>query len=134
LQAAEQILPILRQAMEEPARVGALRAVRGGGKHMLGEDPGATDLDTRFEKALDALDRATLALHLSRSSDRFQDQIDHARQAHDKFATALHLLETADARERDDDAWHVWHAEARQGREAAAQILAQFGIRPEEPA
>jgi hypothetical protein len=133
LRAAEQILPVLRQAMEEPARTEALRAVRGGGSKMVTHDPDSTDLDVRFEKALDALDRATLALHLSRSSERYQDQIDHAQQAHDKFCTALRLLGTADPHEREDEAWQLWHAEAQEGRTAAAEILARFGIRPGAP-
>jgi hypothetical protein len=86
------------------------------------------DLDTRFEKALDALDRGTLALHLSGSADRYQDRIDYARQAWQKCEAAVRLLETATERERDDEGWQLWRIEAQQGSETAATMLAQFGI------
>jgi hypothetical protein len=130
LAAAEQILPVLRRAMDEPEPAEALRAVRGGGgRAMLDGDMRDTlDLDVRFEKALDALDRGTLALHLSGSADRYQDRIDYARQAWQKCEAAVRLFETATEREREDEGWQMWRTEAQEGSETAAAILAQFGI------
>ena len=99
---------------------------------MLHRAEETTELDERFEKALSALDRATLALHLCRTSDAFQDRIDRAQQARDGFQTALRLLEKADARTRTDEAWQVWYAEAQLGRSAATHQLEHFGIQPDE--
>jgi hypothetical protein len=128
LQAAEQILPVLRQAMAETSKDGALRAVRGGGNRMgESDDRDATDLDRRFEKALDALDRGTLDLHLARSTGRYQEQIEHAQQAHERFQTAVRLFETASDMERKSESWRVWHGEAQHGAETAASMLARFG-------
>jgi hypothetical protein len=135
LQAAEQILPALRQALHDPDQAKRLSVVRGGagGSTMLEENRELADLDTRFEKALDALDRGTMALHLSCSTDRYQEQIDYAQQAQEKFRLALRLLETATERERDDEAWQQWQTEARHGKETAANILARFGISTSGP-
>ena len=87
----------------------------------------ATDLDSRFEKALDALDRGTLDLHLARSTGRYPEQIEHAQQAHERFQTAVRLLETASDSERESESWRVWHGEAQHGVKTAASMLARFG-------
>jgi hypothetical protein len=129
LRAAEQILPVLRQALDSPDEDNGLRSIRGGGTAMLEDEAqGGIELDTRFEKALDALDRGTLALHLARSTGRHQERIDQAQQALEKFHAALRLLDTATDHERDQETWQLWQSEARHGGEQAAQILAHFGI------
>jgi hypothetical protein len=133
LLAAEHLLPLLQQAMAESGEEEPLRAVRGGGSAMADIDQGeTTDFESRFEKALDALDRGTLALHLARSADRYQEQIDYAQQAHEKFHTAARLLETATDREQGEEAWRLWHTEAQQGEETAATLLAHFGVSTSE--
>jgi hypothetical protein len=131
LRASEQILPILQQALEAPAAAEALLAVRGGAAAM---NPDSTDdtteLDMQCEKALDAFDRATLALHMSRTSKGYQEQIERAQQALDGFRLALRLLEKADARLRADEGWQLWHAEAELGEATSIAVLTEFGIQP----
>jgi hypothetical protein len=134
--AAEQLLPILRQALREPARAGDLGKIRGGGGSGMGDE--YAEFDSQFAKALDALDRATLALQLSDLNPGEptqlpnQEKVAQARQALDGFQTAMRLLERADASTRGQEAWQLWHDEATRGRKLAVQALAHFGIQPGE--
>jgi len=131
LRVAEYLFPLLQEAIDKSGDDGALSPVRGGASTVVDEDDAdATELDTRFEKALNALDQGMLALHLARSADRYQAQLDSARQAYEKFQTATRLLETATDLERGDEAWQFWRAEAQHGQETAATILADFGETP----
>lgn len=127
LRAAEETFLVFLKILRTPRAVSLALAQTRGGVAMTDE---STEVDIRCEKALDALDRATLALHFSQSSMQFADKIERAKQARDGFETALRLLERADVPTRETEAWQVWYAEARQGSTSAAQVLAQFGIGP----
>jgi hypothetical protein len=122
LQAAEQILPVLRQALDEPGAEGSLRTIRGGSGMPVHENPGMTVLDARFEKALDALDRGTLALHLAGSTDRYQEQIDHAQQARERFTLPCGCWRrhrTGSARTRRGSSGMLRHGSARRQQRAS---------------
>jgi hypothetical protein len=129
LAAAEQILPILRQAIQAAAGVEGLPALRGSEHHMKDD---TTALDNQFGKALDTLDRATLALHMSQSSATYLEKIEQARLARDGFQTALRLLEKADAQTRTHEDWRMWHNEAHRGRARAAEVLTLFAAQPDQ--
>jgi hypothetical protein len=133
LHAAEQLLPLLRQALEQQNAQGEPARIRGGAGAIRDFSGETSDLDERFEKALRMLDRATLNLHLCQSSDVFLEKIARAQQARDGFQTALRLLEKGDDTIRSDGAWQVWHAEAERGGAAATDLLAQFGIGSSPP-
>jgi hypothetical protein len=127
LRAAEETFIVFQQVLQAPrAEALALAQTRGGA---LVTDE-TTELDIRFERALDALDRANLALHMSQASVNFIDKIERAQQAHRGFQNAIRLLEKADAATHEEEAWRPWRTEAQQGHASAAQLLAQFGIAP----
>jgi hypothetical protein len=125
LRAAEETFIVFQRVLQAPSAE-ALALAQTRGRVAMSDE--TTELDIRFERALDTLDRANLALHMSQSSASFTDKIERAQQAHDGFRNAIRLLEKADTPTREDEAWQLWRTEAQQGRESAAQLLAQFGI------
>jgi len=126
LRAAEQILPIIEQALQayadDPIGIGAIKGERS---------PMAKERESEIERelggALAAIDRATLALHLSHNTDAHAERVERVRQAHDGFASALALLETVEPAVKSTEAWHVWHQEAQHGLAATKQRLIDLG-------
>lgn len=130
LHAAEQLLPLLVTALHdhagEPDGIGTFR--RGAGTMTL-DDKDETATDRALEPALDAIDRATLALHLSHNVAAAAERIERARQAHDSFKLALDELENLvadDATYRENEAWQIWRDEAATGHRAASLRLADL--------
>ena len=125
LRAAEQILPIIEQALEtyadEPLGIGA---VKGEGRNAMLED---AEIEHELGGALSAIDRATLALHLSLNVESHAERVERAREARDGFAAALLLLETVEPTFKTQEAWRVWHDEAHKGQQTARQLLADLG-------
>jgi hypothetical protein len=126
LLAAEQILPIIEQALQTYADdvigIGAVKGEREGST-MLGD----AEIERELGGALAAIDRATLALHLSLNTEAHVERVERARLARDGFESALVLLETVEPAFKASEAWHVWHDEARRGQHAAKQRLADLG-------
>ncbi len=124
LRAAEQILAIIEQALEEHIHdlvgIGAIKGESG----MSGE----SEIDRKLGSALAAIDHATLALHLSRNADAQAERVERAQQAHDGFTLAIAELDKATPSLKANDAWHVWHKEAQNGLTAAQSRLASLGV------
>ena len=126
LRAAEQIFPIIEQALQTHAgdTIG-IGAVKGQGERTtMSRD---IEIERELGGALDAIDRATLALHLSLNAEAHAERVERTRQARDSFESALLLLDTVDSAFKAHDAWHVWHNEAQQGLIAAKQRLTDLG-------
>jgi hypothetical protein len=124
LRAAEQILGILEQALQEHVHdlvgIGAIK----GGSMLSGE----SDIDRTLGSALAAIDHATLALHLSCNADAQVERVERAQQARDGFTLAIAELDQAAASLKAHDAWHVWYDEAHHGLTAAQSRLAVLGV------
>jgi hypothetical protein len=122
--AAEQILRIIEQALQEHTNdLVGIGAVKGG--TMM---PGESEIDRKLGSALTTIDRATLALHLSRNADSQAERVERAQQAREGFISALTQLEKAAANLKAGDAWHAWHDEAQNGLITAQNRLTSLGV------
>jgi hypothetical protein len=124
LRAAEQILPIIEQALlaysDEPAGIGA---VKGDDSQLLEE----TEIDQKLGGTLALIDHATLALHLSQHAEGQAERIERAQQAEYHFTTALTQLLKAETTLKESAAWQAWFHEAQSGLRAAREQLASLG-------
>jgi hypothetical protein len=120
LTAAEEILPILERVLRANARhtVG-IGAIKGG--ITVTDKP---ELDAPLERALTALDRATLALTLSRDVQDHWERTEHLRQAESGFERALAQLDGAAQVIKQTASWKLWHEEAYQSLMIIVQQLA----------
>jgi hypothetical protein len=124
LKAAEQILGIIEQALQEHAHdLAGIGAVKGG-SIMMSEE---SEIDRKLGNALTAIDHATIALHLSRNADSQVERVECAQQARASFMAALAELDKATPMLKVSDAWLVWHDEAQNGLTAAQNRLASLG-------
>ena len=125
LKAAEQILDIIEQALQEHAHdlvgIGAVK----GGNIMMSEE---SEIDRKLGNALTAIDHATIALHLSRNADSQVERVECAQQARASFIAALAELDKAAPILKANDAWRVWHDEAQNGLTAAQNRLVSLGV------
>ena len=125
LKAAEQILLIIEQALQEHAHdLAGIGAVKGGSR-MTSEE---SEIDRKLGDALSAIDHATIALHLSRNAESQVERVECAQQARLSFMAALVELDRAAPTLKDNDAWLVWHNEAQNGLAAAQSRLTSLGI------
>ncbi len=119
LMASDDVFNILFAAMKAQPGTVMARNVKGvamtGDADMLG--------DAAFMQALDLIDRATLALHVSRSAPLLQAQVVHARQAYDGFTRSIELLQRCQVPEHASESWHFWHDEAFHGQEMAKALM-----------
>ena len=124
LKAAEQILGIIEQALQEHAHdLAGIGAVKGG-SIMMSEE---SEIDRKLGNALTAIDHATIALHLSRNADSQVERVECAQQARASFIAALAELDKAAPILKANDAWLVWHDEAQNGLSAAQSRLTSLG-------
>ena len=125
LKAAEQILGIIEQALQEHAHdLAGIGAVKGG-SIMMSEE---SEIDRKLGNALTAIDHATIALHLSRNADSQVERVECAQQARASFIAALAELDKAAPMLKANDAWLVWHDEAQNGLTAAQNRLVSLGV------
>jgi hypothetical protein len=123
LRAAEQILPIIEQALEEHEyELMGIGAIKGGEMEME-----ENEIDRKLGGALATIDHATLSLYLSSNADSQLERVECAQQARDNFASALVQLDHASTELKQYDAWHVWHDEAENGLAAAQERLNALG-------
>lgn len=85
------------------------------------------ELDMALEPALDNIDRATLALHLSRMLPVPQERIEQAQRACTTFETALRQLHALSPDVRATTAWQHWEEDAQHGFDFARVTLDQLG-------
>ncbi len=78
--------------------------------------------DAKFIQALDLIDRATLALHVSRNAASLQAQVTHACEAGDAFTRSLELLHQSQSPQHRNEAWNFWFDEASRGRKLAESL------------
>ena len=124
LKAAEQILGIIEQALQEHVHdLAGIGAVKGG-SIMMSEE---SEIDRKLGNALTAIDHATIALHLSRNADSQVERVECAQQARASFIAALAELDKATPILKISDAWLVWHNEAQNGLTAAQSRLTSLG-------
>ena len=124
LKAAEQILGIIEQALQEHAHdLAGIGAVKGG-SIMMSEE---SEIDRKLGNALTAIDHATIALHLSRNADSQVERVECAQQARASFMAAIAELDKAAPMLKVNDAWLVWHDEAQNGLTAAQNRLTSLG-------
>lgn len=123
LKAAEQILGIIEQALQEHAHdLAGIGAVKG--RSMTSEE---SEIDRKLGNAFTAIDHATIALHLSRNAESQVERVECAQQARVSFLAALAELDQAAPVLKLSDAWLVWHTEAQDGLAAALSRLASLG-------
>jgi hypothetical protein len=124
LLAAEQIFPIIFDTMYQySGGVSGLALVKGRATNM----PEENEIDAVLEPALTAIDRATIALHLSRDVISSLERSQRAHQARQDFKTALIELAEIEEHIKATDAWYVWHDEAQKGLESANERIAELG-------
>lgn len=124
LRAAEQILRIIEQALQEHAHeLAGIGAVKGGSM-MSGE----SEIDQKLGSALSMIDHAVLALHLSRNADSQTERVERTRQALEGFRAALAELDHAAPALKVSVAWQVWHDEAQNGLATAQSRLTELGV------
>ncbi len=127
LHAAEHILRIIEQALQEHTNdlvgIGAVK-----GETMINGLPGESEIDRKLGSALTTIDRATLALHLSRNADSQAERVERAQQAREGFISALTQLDNAAANLKAGDAWHAWHDDAQNGLVTAQHRLSSLGV------
>jgi hypothetical protein len=81
------------------------------------------EFDLVFEHALDTLDRATMALHLSHSAPNRAERVRFGRQALEGFTGALAQLEQVEEHIRATESWRVWREEAQKGISSSRKLL-----------
>lgn len=77
--------------------------------------------------ALDAIDRATLAIQLSYAASVSAERLAQARTARDAYSDALAELDEQTAAIRASDIWQAWHDEARHGYDEADERVIDLG-------
>ncbi len=86
------------------------------------------ELDLALEPALDSIDRATLALHMSRMVRRRADRIEQARVACATYEEALKALSALSQEVQRTQAWQHWAEEARHCLMLARNDLRRLGV------
>lgn len=84
--------------------------------------------DDLFSQALDLIDRALLAIHMSRNASSPQAQINHAHEAFDTFARSLVFLQQCQFPSPENNTWRYWYGEATDGQQLAKALLLAEGI------
>lgn len=84
-------------------------------------------IDLALESALEMIDRATLALYLSRHTTTCAQRLKFAQQALDTFAASLVQLEQMKEEMRVTESWQVWYEEAQKGLVSAKALFTKSG-------
>ncbi len=119
LMASDDVFNILFAAMKAQPDMVMTTGVKGGAM----TEEHSKDSDTTFVQALDLIDRATLAVHVSRNAVSLQAQVAHARDAFDVFTRSLELLQQCQLPHHDSEDWRYWYGEADDGRRMAESLM-----------
>ncbi len=109
LVAAEQMLPLISKAMQEQ-----INSITGMGA-IRREDTISSDYDENdlaLESAVEAIDKGTMALHLSYSVSSHTERIERAQEARHHFEGAQAELDEVDDDIRALTSWKYCHNEA----------------------
>lgn len=124
LTAAEQILPIIFKAMEEQvSKDGGIGAVKG--VDVISSEYDESEMALDYAK--EAIDTATVALHLSRNVASHPERIRRAGEARDSYLEAASDLDEVDDEIRVMAVWQYYYVEAQKGLAAANERLAELG-------
>ena len=121
--ASDNVFDTLFAAMREQPNLAMAVGVRGGA--MIGEID--MDTDPQYVEALDLIDRAMLAVHVSRNAVSSQAQVAHARDAFNVFTRSLELLQQCQTPHHESEGWRYWYGEADDGRKMAASLMRSGG-------
>lgn len=119
LMASDDVFHILFAAMKAQPDGVMTTGVKAGA---LTDDPD-TFGDSAFSQALDLIDRALLAIHMSRNASSHQAQINNAQEAFDTFSRSLVLLQQCQMPLPESNNWRYWHDEATNGQKMAKELL-----------
>lgn len=120
LMASDDIFNILFAAMK--AQPGMVMASKVKGVAMT-DNADILQVDATFTQALDLIDRAILALHVSRYALSQQAQVVHAREAYDGYTQSIELLRRCQLPEHASESWRFWYDEAFHGQEIASTLM-----------
>jgi hypothetical protein len=125
LKAAEQILPMIEAALRSYAdETTGIGVFKRGEAAMI--DDTETAIDLALETVLATIDRATIALHLSRNVSSARERLERANQARDGFAVALVELNEANAAIKSTEAWREWYEETQSSYQAASDRVVEL--------
>lgn len=119
LMASDDVFHILFAAMKAQPDMVMTTGVKAGAISDDAEECG----DELFVQALDLVDRAILAVHVSQQASSPQAQIIHAREAFDTFAHSLTLLQQCQSPPADSDDWRYWFNEVNDGQKLAEALM-----------
>lgn len=111
LTAAEAIFPIMYRALD--VQTGPLVGIKGGAISM-NEQP-EDEANPELESILAEVDRAYLALFMSRDTSNASLRQEQARQAESLFAQAIRRMEDLPSAQSPSPAWQAWHDEIEKG-------------------
>lgn len=121
LQAADEAFQALLRAINQDPPLPGMSGVRDpilADAYVMAADPPGP-----LTQAMDAIDRATLALHLSEGEAPITERIDRAAEAQMGYSRATELLEQPADTGVDNEAWAYWRDEAIRWKAAASQRL-----------
>jgi hypothetical protein len=119
LMASDDVFNILFAAMRARPDMVMTTGVKGG---VMIEETNTSN-DIKYTQALDLIDRATLAIHVSRNAVSLQARVAHARDAFDVFTRSLELLRQCQMPQHESEDWHYWYSEADDGRRMAESLM-----------
>ncbi len=126
--AAEYIYGVVLSSLRSEAE--SLSGVRGSAskEYLMSDDNTENaELDAALEALLDAIDRGTLALHLSHDAASQDERIERLREAVAAFELAVETLSNLDREIQLSPSWRHWRAEAERGASTAQSDLADLG-------
>ncbi len=119
LMASDDVFHILFAAMKAQPDMVMTTGVKAGTMSDDAEVYG----DENFVQALDLVDRAMLAVHISKNAASPQAQAIHAREAFDTFTRSLALLHQCRIPSAESDDWRYWYDEALGGQKLAEELM-----------
>lgn len=119
LMASDDVFHILFAAMKAQPDMVMTTSVKAA----VVSDDSETYGDELFTQALDLVDRAILAIHVSKHAASPQAQVIHAREAFETFTRSLALFQQCQAPSFESEAWRYWYNEATNGQKLAEALM-----------
>lgn len=117
--ASDDVFHILFAAMKAQPDMVMTTGVKAGA---MSDDLDAHG-DELFIQALDLVDRAILAIHVSQHAASLQARVVHAREAFDAFTQSLTLLQQCQSPPAESEDWRYWYNEAISGKKMAEALM-----------
>jgi hypothetical protein len=123
LKVTEEVYPTILAAVRVMNTV-----IRSGEDDQDMEEPLLEEdyIDTDLASALDAIDRATLAFHMCRSSETRQEKKRYAQESIFAFQIASQELEEWRDRLASHDIWQLWFDEVSEGLHVVRQYMKEL--------